>query len=381
MSQFPPDLRSDLLIARKLTDSPGSFPLALGCPSCRHFETCGGLSIEEGVFDCLAFCCAKPKSCSLVCRNKAELFAEQMREISGFEFGNVARTQAIGLELKDDIVPLIYHGSSRASALSHSAMALRLADLVNFRTETLRFDTRAALCKAFRIDETAALILTGVDHDHRIEPWWALGDKRLLIIEQLRQIGVTLVTTPNFSVFLNHPRTDDLHAMKRIALVFAEFQLGGLACALHAHGRTERDFHRWALFIRERSEIQILSYEFITGPAAKARRPFHLEQLALIAKMAGRDLDIIVRGKPDVIPFLRQHFRRVIYIESGAFVKTINRQRADRVGNRDLTWATMLTDPGAPIDALFQHNARERIAYLRSRFYTDPEPDPVSRAA
>lgn len=355
--------------------------MALGCPSCRHFDTCGGLSIEEGVLDCLAFCCGKPESCSLVCRKKAELFAQQVREIDGFEFDNVARTPAIEFDLKDGIVPLIYHGSSRAKALSHGVMALRLTDLVNFRTGKLRFDTRASLCHAFRIDETATLILTGVDHDYRIEPWWRLGEKRLGIIEKLRQIGIALVTAPNFSVFLDHPRTDDLHAMKRIALVFAEFQLGGIACALHAHGRTERDFERWALFIRERLEIKILSYEFITGPAAKTRRAFHLEQLAMIAKAAGRDLDIIIRGKPDVIPFLRRYFRRVTYIESGTFMKTINRQRAERVGNRDLTWATMPIDLGAPIDALFQHNARERIIYLRNRFYTDPEPDPVSRAA
>jgi len=51
MSQLQPDLRSDRLIARKLSDSPGSFPMALGCPSCRHFDICGGLSIEEGVLD------------------------------------------------------------------------------------------------------------------------------------------------------------------------------------------------------------------------------------------------------------------------------------------------------------------------------------------
>ncbi|WP_425409308.1 hypothetical protein [Hyphococcus sp.] len=381
MSQMPPDLRSDRLIARKLTDSPGSVPMALGCPSCRHFDICGGLSIEEGVLDCLAFCCGKSESCSLVCRKKAELFAQQVREIDGFEFDNVARTPTVAVNFNDEIVPLVYHGSSRAKALSYGIMALRLADLINFRTGRLRFETRAELCKAFRIEEAATLILTGVDQDHRIEPWWALGEKRLGIIEQLRQIGVALVTAPNFSVFINHPRTDDLHAMKRIALVFAEFQLGGIACALHAHGRTERDFSRWAFFIRERPEIQILSYEFITGSATKARRRFHLEQLAMIAKMAGRDLDIIIRGKPDVIPFLRKLFRRVIYIESGTFVKTINRQRAERVGNRNLTWATMPTDMGAPVDALFQHNARERIAYLHNRFYTDPEPDPVSRAA
>lgn len=381
MNTTPPDLRSHRLIARKLTDSPGNFPLALGCPSCQHFEECGGLSIEEGVFDCLDFCCANPDACSSVCRKKAEPFAEQIREIGGFDLDNVARTPAIGVELVEDVVPLIYHGSSRAEALSHRVIALRLADLVNFRTGALRFETRATLCQTFRIDEAATLILTGVDHDHRIEPWWALGGKRIHIIEQLRQIGVAMVTAPNFSVFLDRPRTDDLHAMKRIAIVFAEFQLGGIACALHAHGRTERDFQRWGFFIRERPEIQTLSYEFITGPAAKTRRPFHLEQLAMVAETVDRDLDIIVRGKPEVIPFLREHFKRVIYIESGTFLKTIKRQQAERAGNRDLTWNTIPTAPGSPVDDLFRHNAQERITYLRNRFYMDPETDPASRAA
>lgn len=377
----PLDRRSHGLIARKLTDDPENFPLSLGCHSCIHFRDCGGLSVEDSILDCLDLCCGNPGLCSLVCRNKPANFTDQIREIGGFGLRNVDRTQSPPFRVDEDIVPLIYHGSRRATALSHSNLALRLPDLINYRTGEMRFPTRSALCKAFRIDEAATLILSGVNHDHRIEPWWTLGEKRLSLIDQMKAIGIELVTAPNFSVVLDHPRTDDLHAMKRIAIIFSEFQSRGVACALHPNGRTERDFERWAEFIRERDEVRVIAYEFITGPGRKMRRDFHLNSLAKLAHTAGRRLDIILRGQPNVIPFLNRHFRRVIYLEAGAFMKTIHRRRAVRRGNKALDWPTAPTEPGAPIDSLLEHNVREHIAYLKHRFYHGPEPDSVSSVA
>lgn len=381
LNKEPSDRRSHKLIARKLTNDPRHFPMSLGCHSCVHLRDCGGLSVEENIVDCLDLCCGNPDGCSLVCRHKPEKFTQQIREIGGLGLDNVERTPTFSSQLDADIVPLIYHGSRRAKALSHGVLALRLPDLVNYRTGQLRFQSRTELCRAFRIDDAATLILTGVNHDFRIEPWWDLGEKRLPLIDKMIEMGIALVTAPNFSVVLDHPRTDDLHAMKRIAIVFAEFQARGLLCALHPNGRTDRDFERWAEFVRQREEVQLLAYEFITGPGTKGRKSYHLEKLAMIAKAAGRSLDIVIRGKPDVIPFLRQHFRRVIYLEAGAFMKTINRQYAVRSGNRGLSWRLASTEPGTPIDVLFEHNVRERVDYLSSRYYVDPDPSPVSRAA
>lgn len=366
------DNRSDKAIIKSLTDDPVANSLALGCAPCPHLPTCGGLCLPAGIMDCLDLCCKTRDRCTRVCRNKPASFVDQIREIGGFEFHNVPRTPARRVHMRSNIAPLIYHGSRRVRALRHDTFALRLPDLVNFKTASLKFVDRSTLCKSFGIDPAAQIILTGVNLDHRIEPWWSLGAKRVPLIHSMVSFGIELVTAPNFSVVLDQPRTDDMHAMKRIAIVFSEFQEHGLACALHPNGRTDRDFDRWGEFIANRPEISVLAYEFITGPGRVARKPFHLARLADLAHAAGRDLDIIVRGDPSVIPYLRQHFRNVVYIETTAFMKTIKRQRAERVGNDRLRWTPSPTAPEGDTDQLFAENLKERSALLALHYYGQP---------
>ena len=373
-----PNTRSNDAIARSLTDDPATNPAALGCPVCPHFGTCGGLSVRAGFLDCLELCCGMPARCSRVCRNKPEKFVDQFREIGGFELGNVPRAPSIQINLQCDVVPLIYHGSRRARALENDVFALRLADLVDYRTGSLRFSTHEALCRAFRIAPNAGIILCGIDHDHRIEPWWTLGSKRVPLIRAMKTLGVVLVTTPNFSVILDQPRPDDLHAIKRIGLVFAEFQNCGLVAALHPNGRTQKDFERWGVFIRERNEVSVLAYEFITGPGRKNRQHYHLDWLADLADGAGRDLDIVVRGDPKVIPFLRTKFRKVIYIETTSFMKTIKRRRANRITSSELGWQSAPTEVNESIDSLFTHNFFEQRALLRALYFAESDPLPVA---
>lgn len=368
----PNHTKSAELETRILTDNPYANTMCLGCGSCPDRAICGGLSVEAQIMDCLDHCCGVPDSCSKVCANNAVQFPHQVREIGGFELGNTGRTPARPAELTGDVVELIYHGSRRSQALKADTVALRLADLVDFRRKRPKYATRTQLCEAFRLSPACHIILTGVDHDHRIEPWWSLGAARPSIIQGLASLGIQLVTTPNFSLVLDHPRTDDLHAMKRIALVFAEFQEHGIACALHPNGRTVRDFERWAAFIAERPEIQVLAYEFITGPDRNSRRPFHLDRLAELAVSANRPLDIIVRGNPQVIPFLRAHFRKVIYIDTTAFMKTQKRRVAERVANDAIEWVPCATLPKAPLDPLLRINLEEQVAYLRAAYYGQP---------
>jgi hypothetical protein len=357
------DGSSDERIIGALTHDPGAYPMALGCAPCPQREVCGGLCIKAPIVDCLAFCCGSPDTCTRVCRNRPASFVDQVREIGGFDLDDVDRARVVRCEIEADIVPLVYHGSGRIAALRHEVFALPMPELVNFHEARLRYPDRTALCDAFRIPPDARLILSGVNLDHRIEPWWRLGGCREAIIESMRQIGIDLVTAPNFSVVLDQPRTDDMHAMKRIGIVFAEFANGGIACALHPNGRTERDFVRWAEFIAERDEVTALAYEFITGPGRRARQPWHLARLADLARRAGRDLDIVVRGDPRVVPFLRAHYRRVIYIETTAFMKTQKRQRAERDGNARLRWSSAPTDPDEHLGTVRPQSARARRAF------------------
>lgn len=363
------DPRSNDVLVRALTDDPFAYSLALGCGNCAAFEWCGGLSVRDSLWDCLDLCCGKPSDCTNVCVKNPVQYVDQKREILGFDLANIPRVAGSYQPLVHDVVPLIYHRTGREQPVPGSAFALRLHDVVDFARGEVRFASRDLLCEAFRIDQSANIILSGVDHDERIEPWWTLHDRRSHVLQQLRNLGIQLVTAPNFSLLLDKPRTDDLHAMKRIAIVWSEFEQNDIACALHVNSRTLKDFERWTDFVRERTEIGILSYEFITGGGKKARRQFHIEGLRKIAQSAGRPLDIVVRGDPDVISQLRRDFRNVIYIDTMAYMKTIKRQRAIRSSNSKLDWVTTKTGTPREVDEMLEHNLSELGLFLRGRFY------------
>jgi hypothetical protein len=50
-------------------------------------------------------------------------------------------------------------------------------------------------------------------------------------------------------------------------------------------------------------------------------------------------------------------------------MKSLKRQRAERIGNNRLRWFSNLTGQGETVDDLFVHNLQERISSLRSRHY------------
>lgn len=363
------DARSNDVLVRALTDDPFANSRALGCGTCPSLQWCGGLSVRDSLWDCSDLCCGKPEQCTNVCVRNPTQYVDQNREITGFDLANIPRLVGNYHSLPHDIAPLIYHGTGRVRPVTGQVFALRLHDVVDFTRGEVRFATRELLCDGFRIDASARIILSGVDHDERIERWWTLQARRTRVLQQLQELGVDLVTAPNFSLLLDKPRTDDLHAMKRIAIVWSEFEQHGIACALHVNSRTLRDFERWTDFVRERDEIGIIAYEFITGAGKKARRQFHIEGLCKIAQNAGRPLDIVVRGDPDVIGHLQRDFRNVIYIDTMAYMKTIKRQRATRSGNSRLDWVTRRTELSGQLDDLLEHNLSEHIPFLRDRFY------------
>lgn len=167
---------------------------------------------------------------------------------------------------------------------------------------------------------------------------------------------MTLVTTPNYSLFLDRPRWDDLHAMKRIAIVHNEFLSEGMPAALHVNGRTETDFRRWGAYVSVRPEITHLAYEFTTGTGWADRCELHAAWLAGLAAAAGRPLHLVIRGGVDVLPTLSAAFPRITMINTSIFMKTMMRRRAIPDGNSGLAWQYVPTAIEAPLDDLFADN-------------------------
>ena len=351
---------------QSLWDDPSRHTQSLGCSTCRERDRCGGVHADAGIFDCRDLCtCADKSKCDMVCRFNPSLFVARMREVGGLGFDTAPRTAANGVPTLPMIVPFVDHRYGRAAVLDEPVVALSLYEFVNFATAKLHVRTRAELSARFLISEAAQVLVSGVDKDGPIERWWDYKDREL-VLASLNQLGITLATTPNYSLLTDVPRTDNLHAMKRILLAWTEIASAGLATALHINGRTEHDYLRWGDLIAERSEIEILAFEFASGCGWGERIDWHVAQLCGLADRVGRPLAIVIRGGGRKLEELRQHFAQVTLVETEAFARTIRRRRAYLTEVGRLKWAKSPTPLGAPIDELFAHN----VSLVRTSYET-----------
>ena len=354
---------------QRLWDDPSRHTRSLGCPTCLERDRCGGVHTDAGVFDCRDLCtCADKSKCDMVCRFNPRLFVARMREVRGLDFDTAPRTSANGVPAMPMVVPFVDHRYSRAAVLNEPVVALSLYKLVNLATGTLHVTSRAELAARFLIPETAQVIVSGVDKDGPIERWWNL-ENRKSILAALNELGITLATTPNYSVLSDVPRTDNLHAMKRILLAWTEMASAGLTTALHVNGRTEHDYLRWGGLIAKRAEIEILAFEFASGCGWGERIDWHVAQLCGLADRVGRPLAIVIRGGGRKLEELQQHFAQVTLVETEAFSRTIRRRQAYLTDAGRLKWAKYATPKGAPIDDLLAHNVSLVRALYETRLH------------
>lgn len=337
----------------------------LGCLVCPEHGLCGGLELSAAFYDCLQFCCGEPGKCDRVCRNHPG-YADRVREVGTLFLDTVPRMPMIAVPDLPCTVPVIFHGKRRESAIVSGAAALPLHRMFDRRTGAPRFGDHAALCAAFGIARGTMILLTGTDRDPPLERWWGFGEiVRRTIIRALKASGVVLATTPNYSLFIDRPRWDDLHAMKRIAIVHEEFLSEGMPAALHVNGRTETDFQRWSAYVAARPEISHLAYEFTTGTGWVGRREQHAAWLLGLAGSIGRPIDLVVRGGIEVLPTLSTAFGRITVLDTSIFMKTMMRRRAYRKGRTAISWQRSPTAIGAPLDDLFASNRATIEGWLR----------------
>jgi hypothetical protein len=332
-------------------------PLSLGCTRCPDRAVCGGLHVDRGIFDCTALCCGNPRRCDAVCRNKPDDFVRRFREVGGFSLDDIPRVRVLAAPPLPDVVPTLFHGDRREAPFDGSvAVCLPLYKVIHRQDGTIRHSNRSHLAEEFRISSEIPVILTGTATDPPLERWWSLGARRRIMIRALRELGVALVTTPNFSLFVDQPRWDDLHSIKRIALAHEEFLSEGIPAALHVNARTDQDWERWRAYIVSRPEITHIAFEFATGAGRAERIRWHADQLEWVAAAVDRPLHLVVRGGGKILPRLAAAFSRLTVLETSAFVKTVKRQQAELTATGAVTWRPSPTDGATTLDSLLAKN-------------------------
>lgn len=342
---------------QRLWSDRKSYTGSIGCAACPEAEICGGLSVQREAFDCLEYCCGNPERCDIVCRKHVAEFVQRVREVDGFGLDNVPRARSAVRRKLPTVVPVVYHGGSRRRRFEAPMACLPLYGVVWRRRSGTRFKDLADVADAYRIGGESRLLLTGTGEDVAIERWWGLGRDRRETIRGLRAMGVEMVTTPNFSLFVNRPRWDDLHSMKRIAITHEEFLAEGLRAAVHLNARTERDWERWTEYLQARDEVRDVTVEFGTGAGRSGRLPWHVQQLTDLGRNVGRDLRLVVRAVPlEVLPRLTDAFADVTFLDTNAFMKSVHRQRGNLGADGRVTWCKSPTPRNEPVDELLEHN-------------------------
>lgn len=357
----------NLRLQKRRWDEGDALPMAMGCLGCPDLGTCGGIHKKQGAYWCLDDCCGNPDTCDGMCPNNPIGFRDRMREVNGLELDTIPRAAPCPAASLPDYVPYLYHGSRRAKPLNLDTVALPLR-MFHSPDGQLRFKTRAEVEARFGIGRQTRIILIGSGRDKAIEAWWKLSERRLPILVGLRALGVALVTGPNYSMFTDEVRYNDMHAMKRIGTAWQEIVAEGVPGAYHLNARTPHDYRRLAAFIAERPEVTDVAFEFKTGAAWRTRLPFHVAELVQLAARVGRPLHLVMIGGIPVLPTLAAAFHRITYIDTSAFMATMHRQRLYLNNEGKMKKAGEFTLDGQPLDGLFHENVgtmRARVASLR----------------
>lgn len=345
-------------------------PLALGCAGCPDLAVCGGLTIDEGVLSCMDFCnCTDPAKCPHVCPSgDAQRYRDAVLEVGGWELSVPRCPRAAETRLPSHI-PLIHSKSSRANPVVVDTAAVQLHELFDNRTGKPRYWSSDEICDSFLIVRGTKLVISGVSTDQPIENFWGKGIDAGCV-EAIASIAPSLVTVPNFSLFANVPRTNDLYNMKRQIMTWRRFAEAGVDAALHLNARSSTDYRRLADFLYAHPEIGSVSFEFATGARANDNRRRHIEHLSRVGDKVGGRLRIVVRGGICELGTLARHYRQVAFVDTDCTHRSRARMKCNPEGRQP---TETITFKGQDLDELLQENIDARSARVRRQL------EPVQR--
>jgi hypothetical protein len=349
--------------------------LHLGCRDCLDRQTCGGLHLPPvglGDTGCLTQCrCSDPTKCDLVCPNEPSRFVDRVREVHGLNLDNVPPARNLPLPDLPDALP-IFDGTCGGQVLSElDFAAIPLTRSLRREDGCDRARTARELSQSHGIKPRRGWVLSGVQDDRHVERSWRLRNAKA-VFEQMKRSGVVMATTPNYSLYVDVPRHDNLHAMKRIAWMWFLMLDAGLPTALHINGRTEHDFHRWADFAIQHPELKAVAFEFLTGAGGVDDIPVYVARLKRFAARVGRPLWLLMRGHNELRHELASSFARIVVLDANPYQKTIHRRAGHLTNDGRLRFSKAPTETPSQVTALLRHN----LSVWRSSLEVRPKGQP-----
>lgn len=336
------------------------YSFILGCGKCVERPLCGGLQIHGlgPALSCLDHCdCSDPAACDLVCPRNPLSYTRRVAEVNGFDLANIEKRPSLPFPDLPQFIPVMYRSLRLDRPMNLDLVAIPFSEMYRRKGKGKLAEpyTRQELETKFRLRPDTRIVLSGVELDCHVEQWCGSVGRRD-VVRGLRDVGVICATTPNFSLMADVPRHDNLHAIKRIGLIWSQLHDAGVPTALHVNGRTDHDFLRFREFLQVHDEIEAVAFEFTTGAANKERGRYYADLLIRLAGEIGRPLTLVLRGGLVWASLLSRHFGNVVLLDTDAFNKTVYRFRGTLTPEGRLRWQKSPTPSGAPLDELLAKN-------------------------
>lgn len=345
--------------------------VAATCRQCCFFSVCGGVESEYGLLDCFDLCCCKQghkcnpssppdpshsngKKCNSVCPFKPD-FPEWLAEIKGLCFDNLVGIGQDALSLPE-YIPLIHHGYRRSRPLEWPVVAIETYEVFRLRSGQYRAiaKTPEELRKAFCLAPNVKILLLGTADDPPLERYWE-NRRSDDAPRQLARLGVLAAIGPNFSHFLDVPRTDNLFNRKRQLICLGELHQAGICPIPHLSAVAPGDWRFWQQYLSKHTPINVVAVEFQTGNKNHTEGRKVLDRLAVLQQQAGRPLHLVVIGGGQFVEYAARQFDRLTLVDSAPFMGAVWRHAfEDRVGRR--AWRESFSLERQPLDDLLYSN-------------------------
>lgn len=343
------------------------------CIGCQWFKDCGGYPLGKLFGNCFEMTCCEftgknKNECNAVCPYN-EKFDTWIREVGGLRFDDLNPLEQPALDLPS-YVPVIDHRSGRRRRLDYPVIGLNTYNVLRSRRgargeyRTLS-DSPDGLRDAFLLSREAKIILRGVAQDAQLERFW---ENRVVsdAPQQLARLNIYGAIGPNFSHFLNVPRTDNLQNRRRQMLCLSELHSAGLATIPHLSATMPGDWRFWRGFLRSNPRIRYVAIEFQTGNKNRIQGQKAIDNLASVQKELGRPLHPMIVGGAQFVEYVAERFMRFTLFDSMPFYMAMHRFRFD-LSQGKYPWREGFTLEGQPLDDHLQDNISGYAAWIDQR--------------
>jgi len=342
------------------------------CNGCQWRKDCGGFHNGRLIGNCFEETCCEftgkdKDKCNAVCPYKND-FDDWLADTMGLQFDDLPTFAQPILDLPV-YIPVIDHRSRRVAPLNWPVVSLTTYNVLRMHRGSGEYRAVSndpdSLRDHFLLGKDTKIVLRGVARDSQLERYWE-NHAAAAAPAQLARLNIHAVMGPNFSHFLDVPRTDHLFNKRRQLLCLSDLHAAGMATVPHLNAVMPGDWRFWTTFLQRNSSVRVVAIEFQTGNKNPTQGKKAIEHLATVQNSIRRPLHPVLVGGAQYVEFVSTRFQQFTLTDSTPFIKALHRQKVSRTDGK-VAWKSRFRLDRQDVDELLIDNIRGYSDWIEER--------------